>query len=62
MNATKKKSTAAPEISADGTSSVTLRVRREHLREMDKIAKRKGIVRSAAIQIAIAEFIERDGK
>jgi predicted transcriptional regulator len=42
------------------TVSVTLRVRRDHQAELDKIANRKGIIRSAAIQIAIAEFIERE--
>jgi predicted transcriptional regulator len=48
-----------PKNTAEGSQSVSLRVRKEHVKALDKIADSKGIIRSAAIQIAIAEFIGR---
>ena len=41
------------------TQSVTLRVRTAHLAELDRMAADLGIIRSAAIQLAIGEFIAR---
>jgi predicted transcriptional regulator len=57
-----KKTEIKAQPASPTTMPVTLRVRRDHLEELDKIAHSKGIIRSAAIQIAIAEFIERKGK
>jgi len=57
-----KKTGSTPKTASGETQSVSLRVRKDHLIELDKIADSKGIIRSAAIQIAIAEFIERRGK
>jgi predicted transcriptional regulator len=45
-----------------GTASVTLRVRRDHLAQLDRIAAEKGTVRAAQIQTAISEFIQRNAK
>ena len=50
----KKKATASDSES----DSVTLRVRRDHLKKIDAIADRMGISRSAAIKVAIAELIQ----
>jgi len=57
-----KKPVPAAKPTSGETQSVSLRVRKDHLVELDKIAAGKGIIRSSAIQIAIAEFIERKGK
>ncbi len=63
MSSTEKNKAAKSSGAAHAkTVSVSLRVRRDHITELDKIAEAKGIMRSAAIQIAIAEFIERGGK
>lgn len=43
-----------------GSVLVAVRVQREKVDGLDAIAKRKGITRSAVIQIAIAEKIERE--
>jgi hypothetical protein len=50
----------ASRTKASPTASVTLRVRRDHLAQLDKIAAAKGTVRAAQIQTAIAEFIEQN--
>jgi predicted transcriptional regulator len=42
--------------------NITLRLQPEKLRGLDALAKRLGITRSAVIQIAIAEKLERENK
>lgn len=44
------------------TTSITLRVNNTHLAELAKLETRLGVQRSALIQLAIAEFIERKTK
>lgn len=44
------------------TVSVTFRIQRDHLEALERVAKNLGIKRSGAIQIAIAELIERKKK
>jgi hypothetical protein len=52
--------TAAVEPSSKPpTTSVALRVSDAHLAELAKIERRLGVQRSALIQMAIAEYIER---
>lgn len=46
--------------SDDIGTTVSVRVRREHLARLDAYAASKGIARNAAIQIAIAELMERN--
>jgi metal-responsive CopG/Arc/MetJ family transcriptional regulator len=41
------------------TTPVAVRVSDDHLVELDKISKRLGTHRSALVQLAIGEFIER---
>lgn len=62
MEAQASKATAKENKPRNASKSVTLRVRADHIVSLDAIAAKKGIIRSAAIQIAIAEFIERKGK
>ena len=62
MEAQTKQTTAKENRAKNSSKSVTLRVRSDHIKALDAIAATKGIIRSAAIQIAIAEFIERKGK
>jgi hypothetical protein len=40
---------------------VAVRIRPEHLARLDEYAAGKGIARASAIQIAIAELLERAG-
>ena len=44
------------------TTPVSVRINDAHLARLEKIAQRLGLQRSAAIQLAIAEFIQRRGK
>ena len=46
----------------DKTIPVSLRIKNSHLAALARIAQRLGLQRSSAIQLAIAEFIERRGK
>ena len=45
---------------ADAGTTVSLRVKRDHLEKLDEFAAKKGIARASAIQIAIAELLERN--
>lgn len=59
------KSTKATEKSKaplTGSASVTLRIRRDHLAEVDAMAAEDGTSRAAQIQIAIAKHIKREAK
>ena len=44
------------------STSVSVRIQDAHLAALAKIARGLGLQRSAAIQLAIAEFIERRAK
>lgn len=56
------KVTSAADASSTKTDNgpVSVRVRPNHLAKLDAYAASKGISRAAAIQIAIAELIERN--
>jgi predicted transcriptional regulator len=43
-----------------GTQSITVRVRKKHVRALDALAERRGTERSAQIQQAIADYVERN--
>lgn len=43
----------------DTGTTVSLRVKKDHLQKLDEYAAAKGIARASAIQIAIAELLER---
>jgi predicted transcriptional regulator len=58
----KNAATKSPKAPTLISMPVALRVKAAHIEALDKIASNMGIIRSAAIQIAIAEFIERRGK
>lgn len=55
-----KKAAAAPKTE-DGAQNVTVRIQKRKLRELDELAKRTGVVRSAHIQLAISQYLERNG-
>ena len=62
MKSPKKTTPAeAPKRPEVGTP-VTLRVRPEQLIRLDAYAESKGIARASAIQITIAELLERNAK
>ena len=52
----------APRRKAAATASVTLRVKQDHLERLQRLADRRGISKSAAIQLAISEMLDRDGR
>jgi predicted transcriptional regulator len=56
------KKIAAPIAEKPKTTSVALRVSNTHLAELAKLERRLGVQRSALIQMAIAEYIERRSK
>jgi ribosomal protein S12 methylthiotransferase accessory factor YcaO len=60
--ATPAKSALKPGRKSTGEVGVPIavRVKPEHLNRLDAFAERKGISRGAAIQIAIAEMLERN--
>jgi predicted transcriptional regulator len=47
---------------ANNSTPVSVRVKYTHLDALDNIAQALGINRSAAIQLAIAEFIKRKSR
>lgn len=59
MNSGPAKKAAATSPSKE-TQSTTLRIRTAHLEALEKIAERKGVIRSAVIQLAVSEYIERN--
>lgn len=54
--------TAAKAPAKPTTSSIALRVNDEHLAELAKLQRKLGVQRSALIQMAIAEYLERSRK
>ena len=64
MMAQKKTANAKPgrKPVADTGTTVSLRVKSDHLARLDEYAASKGIARASAIQIAIAEMLERNAK
>jgi hypothetical protein len=58
---TKTPGKRGPKASGDVGIPVAVRVRPEHLVRLDEYAAAKGIARASAIQIAIAEMLERAG-
>ena len=44
------------------TTPISLRINNAHLATLEKIAQRLGLQRSATIQLAIAQFIQREKK
>jgi hypothetical protein len=62
MKAKSTSQTRAPKKSQEPTIPIQLRVRREHVEAIDKIAAERGTIRAAQVQQAIAEYIERMSK
>ena len=57
----KAKKGAAKPKAADDTQHISLRIRADHVSSLDAIAARRGTNRSAQIQMAVAEYIEKQG-
>lgn len=55
MPKTKQRSNAAP-----ATKSVTLRIQSRKLDDLDRLAENRGTTRSALIQLAIADYVDRN--
>ena len=57
-----KKKTGLKTPSPTEAQNVTLRLRRQKVEALDELAERMGTTRSALIQMAIAEYLERSRK